>query len=78
MTDPIRLRKALEIANPDLEITEEIIMPVKAWCDSQIELVEGILNGQYAPTWNSGELKIYKYPSDLAKANKVLLDAQVN
>lgn len=64
--DTKKLRLALEIANPDTIVTDKMVNDMHEWCMYQIEIVDGILEGRLAPQFDGEQLKIYKYPTDLA------------
>jgi hypothetical protein len=61
-----KLRLALEIANPDMEVTDICVDHLHKWCEYQIEIVRDILEGRLAPTFHENQLKLYDYPKEIA------------
>jgi len=61
-----KLQLALEIANPDIIVTELMLQHMKQWCLRNEEYGRGILQGIYAPVWKDDVLQLYKYPENLA------------
>ncbi len=61
-----RLKIALQFANPDITVTDQMVQTMYEWCMYQIEMVDGILEGRLAPSFDGEQLKLYKYPTELA------------
>ena len=63
-----KLRLALEIANPDMEVTDVCVDHLHKWCEYQIEIVRDILEGRIAPHFKDNDLTLLRYPKEIGES----------